>query len=578
MHDVTDKANCTQKAAQNSLDEVILQADDLSFSYDEGETWALQHLSLSIHRGRKIAFMGSNGSGKSTFFLCCNGIHRPVDGRLYFKGQPVAYDRKSLLALRSKVGIVFQDPDNQLFSASVYQEISFGVLNLGLDEETAREKVENVIEKLEITPFRHKPAQSLSGGQKKQVSIADILVMEPDIIILDEPAAALDPKHQIIVNRIIDTMTDAGITVLLSTHDVDFAYEWADEIMLFHRGSLLADGTPQDVFSRRDLLARTNLKPPVVLEMFDRLCQKGLLKPSLALPKNLAQLEAYIEQINLNTLTGGKHTLKTAEKKAILVVSFGTSHEDTRKVTIDAIERDIAAAFPDYRLYRAWTSKMIIRKLKSRDGIFVPNVREAMEQMASDGITHVIVQPTHVINGIENDLMKEDALSYCDRFQSILFGDPLLTTTRDSHKVIDAVAAEFADLTERQALVLMGHGTTHFSNSIYAALDYTFKDCGHPNIFLGTVEAYPSLDSLLKLVKCYKPEEVVLSPFMIVAGDHAKNDMAGDDPDSWYSRFTAEGYPVRTVLRGLGEYPAIRQLFIDHVKEVICEQDEEDAK
>ena len=163
------------------------------------------------------------------------------------------------------------------------------------------------------------------------------------------------------------------------------------------------------------------------------------------------------------------------------------------------------------------------------------------------------------------------ALSYRDRFHSILFGDPLLTTTEDSHRVIEAIAHEFPQLTDRQALVLMGHGTTHFSNAIYAALDYTFKDAGYPNIFLGTVEAYPSLDSILKLVKCYGPEEIILAPFMIVAGDHAKNDMAGDDPDSWYSRFTEEGYKVSTVLKGLGQYPEIRQIFIDHIGQVIGE-------
>ena len=552
-------------------EEIILRAENLCFSYDESESYALKDLSLTIHKGRKIAFMGANGSGKSTFFLCCNGIHRPCGGTLYFKEKPVSYDRKSLLELRSKVGIVFQDPDNQLFSASVFQEISFGALNLGLDEQTAAQRVEDAIEKLEITPFRHKPAQALSGGQKKQVSIADILVMQPDIIILDEPAAALDPKHQQIVNRIINSMTEAGITVLISTHDVDFAYEWADEVMIFHKGSLLADGTPQDIFSRRNLLAQANLKPPVVLEMFDRLCQKGILKPSLALPKNMAELEKYIEKINLNTLSAGKVTLKNAEKKAILVVSFGTSHEDTRKVTIDAIEDAIAKTYPDYTVYRAWTSKMIIKKLKTRDNITVPTVKQAMEQMAADGITDVIVQPTHVINGIENDIMKEDALCYRDRFHSILFGDPLLTTTEDSHRVIEAVAEEFSGLTQRQALVLMGHGTTHFSNAIYAALDYTFKDAGHPNIFLGTVEAYPSFESILKLVKCYSPEEIILAPFMIVAGDHAKNDMAGDDPQSWYSRFTQEGYKVSTVLKGLGEYDGIRRIFIDHIGRVINE-------
>ena len=549
--------------------DIILKAENLYFSYDDENSHSLNGLSLEIKRGQKVAFMGSNGSGKSTFFLCCNGIHRPSSGTLYFDGEPVTYDKKGLLKLRSKVGIVFQDPDNQLFSASVYQEISFGILNLGVSEEDAKKEVEEVIDHLEITPFRHKPTHSLSGGQKKQVSIADILVMHPDIIILDEPAAALDPKHTTMVNHIVNRLTEAGITVLMATHDVNYAYEWADEIMLFHEGKVLMHGTPADVFSNKAVLARTNLEPPAVLELFDSLCMKGILKPTLSVPKNLKTLEKYIADVNMNTTHyGGISPVNTETKKAILAVSFGTSHEDTRKVTIDAIEDSMRQAFPEYPVYRAWTSKMIIRKLKNRDNIIVPTVKEAMEQMAADGITDVLVQPTHVINGIENDRMKEDALSFRDSFHSISFGDPLLTTEDDSHKVIAAIAREFSHITKDQELVFMGHGTTHFANSIYAALDYTFKDKGYHNFFLGTVEAYPSMESLKKMVKAYRPKEVVLAPFMIVAGDHAKNDMAGDDPESWYSQFKDEGYEVKTVLKGLGEYEGIRSLFIDHIRAI----------
>lgn len=549
--------------------DIILKAENLYFSYDDENSHSLNGLSLEIKRGQKVAFMGSNGSGKSTFFLCCNGIHRPSTGTLYFDGEPVTYDKKGLLKLRSKVGIVFQDPDNQLFSASVYQEISFGILNLGVSEEDAKKEVEEVIDHLEITPFRHKPTHSLSGGQKKQVSIADILVMHPDIIILDEPAAALDPKHTTMVNHIVNRLTEAGITVLMATHDVNYAYEWADEIMLFHEGKVLMHGTPADVFSNKAVLARTNLEPPAVLELFDSLCMKGILKPTLPVPKNLKTLEKYIADVNMNTTHyGGISPVNTETKKAILAVSFGTSHEDSRKVTIDAIEDSMRQAFPEYPVYRAWTSKMIIRKLKNRDNIIVPTVKEAMEQMAADGITDVLVQPTHVINGIENDRMKEDALSFQDSFHSISFGDPMLTTEDDSHKVIAAIAREFSHITKDQALVFMGHGTTHFANSIYAALDYTFKDKGYHNFFLGTVEAYPSMESLKKMVKAYQPKEVVLAPFMIVAGDHAKNDMAGDDPESWYSQFKNEGYEVKTVLKGLGEYEGIRGLFIDHIRAI----------
>ena len=548
--------------------DIILKVEDLYFSYDDEQSHSLNGLSLEIKKGQKIAFMGANGSGKSTFFLCCTGILKPQKGKLFFHNKEVTYKKKELLDLRSKIGIVFQDPDNQLFSASVYQEISFGPLNLGHPEEETKKEVEEVIDYLEITPFRHKPTHALSGGQKKQVSIADILVMKPEIIILDEPAAALDPKHTTMVNHIVDQMTQNGITVLMATHDVDYAYEWADEVLLFHEGKVLMHGTPAQVFSNRGVLKQTNLEPPAVLELFESLCRKGILKSSLPLPKNLNTLEKYISDVKINTHYGGTKTVSKETKKAILAVSFGTSHNDTRKITIDAIEKDMQDAFPAYSLYRAWTSKMIIKKVNSRDGVHIYTVKEAMEQMLQDGITDVLLQPTHVINGIENDLMKEDALAFQEQFHSISFGDPLLTSEQDNLAVIDAITSEFKDLTKDEVLVLMGHGTTHYANAIYAALDYTFKDKGYQNIFLGTVEAYPTMESLLKMVHAYQPKKVVLAPFMIVAGDHAKNDMASNEPDSWYSQFKAEGYNVEPVLKGLGEYPGIRKLFIEHLKAI----------
>ena len=552
----------------NPNEDIILKAENLYYSYDDDDSHSLNGLSVDIRRNRKIAVMGANGSGKSTFFLCCTGICKPQSGKMYLNGEEYSYTKKGLLDIRSKIGIVFQDPDNQLFSASVYQEISFGILNLGIPEEQARREVEDVIDYLEITPFRHKPTHALSGGQKKQVSIADILVMHPDIIILDEPAAALDPRHTTMVNHIVDQLTDQGITVLMATHDVNYAYEWADEILLFHEGKILIQGTPAQVFSNRAALKQTNLEPPVVLELFDSLCKKQLLKSSLPLPKDLKTLEKYIADVHLNTHYGGRSTVSENNRKAILAVSFGTSHNDTRKVTIDAIEQDMKDAFPEYTLYRAWTSKMIIRKLASRDHIHIPTVKEAMEQMRADGITDVLVQPTHVINGIENDLMKEDALAYRDDFHSISFGDPLLTSEQDSLDVIQAIVDEFPDLHPEDALVLMGHGTTHYANSIYAALDYTFKDRGFKNIFLGTVEAYPSMETLMKMVKEYHPEKVILAPFMIVAGDHAKNDMAGDDPESWYSQFKAAGFETETCFKGLGEYAGIRKILVEHLRAI----------
>ena len=265
----------------------VIEAQNVSYTYDGNTKRALDGLNLRIRRGTKVAFMGGNGSGKSTFFLCLNGIRKPEDGRICIEGEPIEYTRKGLLAVRSKVGIVFQEPDDQLFSASVYEEISFGILNLGMDESTARREVESVIEELEITPFQDRPAHALSGGQKKQVAIADILVMHPEVMILDEPAAALDPKHTKKVQEIIDGLTDKGITVLMATHDIDYAYAWADEIVLMQEGKVIRQGAPAEVCADRTALSEAGLEVPAVLRIYERLREKGLLSGEAVPPRNV---------------------------------------------------------------------------------------------------------------------------------------------------------------------------------------------------------------------------------------------------------------------------------------------------
>lgn len=268
----------------------VIEAQDVSYTYDGNDERALDGLNLKIRRGTKVAFMGGNGSGKSTFFLCLNGIRRPDTGKICIDGKAIEYTRKGLLEVRGRVGIVFQEPDDQLFSASVYEEISFGILNLGADEETARSEVESVIEELEITPFQDRPAHALSGGQKKQVAIADILVMHPEVMILDEPAAALDPKHTRKVQQIVDRLTEKGITVLMATHDIDYAYSWADEIVLMHRGKVIRQGTPFEVCSDREALKAASLEVPAVVRMHERLKEKRLIPQDAAPPGNIDEL------------------------------------------------------------------------------------------------------------------------------------------------------------------------------------------------------------------------------------------------------------------------------------------------
>lgn len=255
------------------------------------------------------------------------------------------------------------------------------------------------------------------------------------------------------------------------------------------------------------------------------------------------------------------------QKKGILVVSFGTSHPDTRKKTIDRIKEEIGRSYPQYRVYEAWTSHMIRKKLRERDGILIDSVQEAFLRMKAEGIREVIVQPTHMINGIENDRMAEEVCSFAGDFESIRTGTPVLTSEEDHIEIIKAVMEEWKDLPEKEALVFMGHGTTHYANSVYAALDYRFKDEGYPNVFLGTVEAYPSMESLMRKVKDYRPARVHLAPFMIVAGEHAKNDMAGDREDSWACQFQKAGFQISCSMKGLGEYEGVQKILVRHVGE-----------
>lgn len=256
-------------------------------------------------------------------------------------------------------------------------------------------------------------------------------------------------------------------------------------------------------------------------------------------------------------------------KKAILLVSFGTSYAESRRKTIDKILDDVRSHFPDYQIYQAWTSKMIIRILKERDNLSIPTLEEVMIQITSDGITDLIVQPTHLLNGLENDIMKETIRSIVSPDVNLCFGNPLLTTTEDNHKVLNAVMTVFSDIPQEDALIFMGHGTTHYANSVYAALDYTLKDIGYSHAFMGTVEAYPNLETLIRQVSHINPRRVHLAPFMLVAGDHANNDMAGTDADSWKSQFEAAGYEVVCHIHGLGEYEGIRKIYLAHLKNAI---------
>jgi len=278
------------------MSEYILETKALNFQYEDG-TEALKNINLKIKKGKKISFVGVNGSGKSTLFLNLNGVLKPTKGCVIYNGNEVKYNHKSLLNLRKNIGIVFQDPDNQLFSASVYQEVSFGAMNLKLSDIEVRNRVDEALKRVGMYEYRDKAVHFLSYGQKKRVSIADILVMNPEIIVFDEPTSSLDPKHSKQIVKIFDELNEKGMTVILSTHDVELAYSWSDYIVVMKDGEIVREGTPYEIFSDDNLIHKCYLEKPIVLEMFEKLRDNDKITLENSIPRNKEELYKILKNI-----------------------------------------------------------------------------------------------------------------------------------------------------------------------------------------------------------------------------------------------------------------------------------------
>lgn len=262
---------------------------------------------------------------------------------------------------------------------------------------------------------------------------------------------------------------------------------------------------------------------------------------------------------------------KYNEKKAILVVSFGTSYEDTRKITLDAIEEKIKKEFNQYEVRKAYTSNMIRKILEKRDNIHIDSTEDALNRLYKDGYKEIIIIPLHVIPGIEYDKIIEVVKRFSNKnlFSKLILGKPILYKTDDYEVVIDALKNEFLKFKDNKALILMGHGTEHPSTACYALLDYMLKNNGYKNIYVATVEGMPTLDNVIERLKKEDVKEVTLKPFMVVSGDHAKNDMAGNEEDSWNTILRKYGFKVNIDMSALGENENIRNIYINNVYDCI---------
>ena len=262
-------------------------------------------------------------------------------------------------------------------------------------------------------------------------------------------------------------------------------------------------------------------------------------------------------------------------KKAILVVSFGTSHLDTLRVTIEKAENQIRDHFNDYDIYRAFTSHKIIRKLREKYEMFIYTPEEVMAKLYEDDYEDVIIQPLHIIPGEEYIYINKIGEAYKDKFRSVKMGRPIFyyqgieNLPQDYSLFIEATKKLYE---ENNAVVYVGHGTAHSANAVYGCLQTVFEDEGYENVFVGTVEGYPNFEAVLKRLKRKNIDEVTLAPLMVVAGDHAKNDMASDEERSWKSMLEKEGIKVNIYLKGLGENERFNQLYINRIEDLINER------
>jgi cobalt/nickel transport system ATP-binding protein len=252
----------------------LIRVEGISYRYDD-RYLALDDVTLSLKAGELVVVLGSNGAGKSTFFLCLNGVLRPQQGRIIHRGREVTASKADVTRQRQSVGLVFQDPDSQIIAGSVESEVSFGPMNLRLAAEEVERRVGEALGQMSISRYRDYAPQYLSGGEKKRVSIADILAMRPEMILLDEPTASLDPENAEALEQILTGLRDEGIAIVISTHDVNFAYRVAERAVVFAEGRVIADAPAEQVFASADVLARAGLRKPLLFEAWEAIGRPG---------------------------------------------------------------------------------------------------------------------------------------------------------------------------------------------------------------------------------------------------------------------------------------------------------------
>ncbi|MBM4241137.1 MAG: ATP-binding cassette domain-containing protein [Euryarchaeota archaeon] len=266
----------------------VVEAIDVTYHYPDG-TKALEKVNFRVDEGKIVALLGPNGAGKSTLFLHFNGILRPSSGEIKINGNSVEYSKKGLMKVRQTVGIVFQNPDDQLFAPTVVEDVAFGPMNIGLSKDEVERRVRESLEKVGMLGFEKKPPHHLSGGEKKRVAIAGILAMKPKIMVLDEPTSGLDPKGASQILKILYELNEEGMTIIISTHDVDMVPLYANQIYIISQGAIIKEGTPQKVFEDIETIRGANLRLPRIAHLMEILQKEDKLPFEKPYPLTIGQ-------------------------------------------------------------------------------------------------------------------------------------------------------------------------------------------------------------------------------------------------------------------------------------------------
>lgn len=280
-----------------------IEFHDVVFEYSNG-TVALDGINLKIEEHKKVVLLGENGSGKTTLLLHLNGLNTPTRGKVVILGKPI--NAENIDNIRTKVGMIFQNPDDQLFAPTVYQDVAFGPRNLGWDEVRIKERVEEVLDVLNIAHLRDRSTDALSGGQKRRVALAGVLIMDAEIIVLDEPHSGLDPRGGLEFNDLLDELYSKGRTIIVATHDVEFAASWAQELVIMNKGKVAGQGSPEEIFSNTDMIYNSNLKLPSFLSVYNELQSRNFVFKWGEVPLDLMDLIQKVEVPYIKFLANSK--------------------------------------------------------------------------------------------------------------------------------------------------------------------------------------------------------------------------------------------------------------------------------